>query len=53
MNSPPNSGLPIYAETMAQVMANSSTPTPRHRSRRIVRNPYVDDEAVECEDLDD
>ena len=26
---------------------------PYHRSTQIARNMYLDDEAVECEDLDD
>ena len=46
-------GLPIYAENVAQIMARSVTPTPRRMSARIARNPYVDDEAIQCDDLND
>jgi hypothetical protein len=38
---------------MAQVMANLLILTPPCRSTRIACNPYVDDEVVECIDLDD
>lgn len=53
MTSSPNMGLPVYAENVAQIMARSVTPTPRRMSARIARNPYVDDEAIQCDDLND
>ena len=53
MTSSPNMGLPIYAENVAQIMARSVTPTPRRISTQIARNPYVDDEAIQCDDLSD
>lgn len=46
-------GLLVYAEKTAKVMANSSMLTPCHRFAWIAHNPYVNDKAVECIDLDD
>ena len=53
MTSSPNTGLPVYAENVAHIMARSVTPTPHCISTRITRNPYVDDEAIQCDDLSD
>ena len=53
MTSPPNMGLPIYAKNVARIMAGSTTPTPRHMFAQIARNPDVDDEAVQCDGLND
>lgn len=39
--------LPPYAESAAQVMAASSTPVLCGRSRRLIRNLFIDDEAKE------
>lgn len=42
-----------YVKNMAHVMANVSTPTPPCRSAMIAHTSYIDDEVVECVDLDD
>lgn len=34
------------------MIAKSMSPIPRRRSKLIAHNPYVDDEADECNDLD-
>ena len=46
-------GLLVYAENVAQIMVGGVMPTPRRMSVQISRNPYVDDEAVQCDDLND
>ena len=45
--------LPPYAESAAQLMAQITSLPLRHDYARIVHNPYVDDEAIESDDLDD
>ena len=53
MTSPPNMGLPIYAKNCCSNHDRPVTPTPRHMSAQIARNLYIDDEVVQCDDLND
>ena len=41
-----------YADNVAHLMAQITSPHVRWFAH-IARNPYVDDEAIECDDLDD
>lgn len=45
--SPPSTMvIPSYAERIAQVMVITTTPVTCQRSRFLIRNPYVDNEAT-------
>ena len=43
-------GIPAYAESVAKVMAVTSTP--RCKSRCFSIHPFVDDKAVKCNDVE-
>lgn len=44
--------LPLYAESVAHMMAKSAMPVPCCRSKGIGHHLYINDEAEECNDLD-
>lgn len=45
--------LPPYAESVTHNMAESPMLIHGHMSQQIVRHPFLDDKADECDDLDD
>lgn len=48
-----NMGLPTCVKHVAKAMVEFALPIPRHRSRQLAHNPYVDDKVDECNELED
>ena len=46
-------GLPTCVKHVAKAMVEFALPIPRHRSRQLAHNPYVDDKVDECNELED